>query len=186
MSGIAIVRRVDREHGRVDVVVYPESCGRCEENGGHCTRNHREVPVQLPEGIELQPGDHLRLGSSRRAIRRSVVRLILAPFAAALGGFWIGGGRLGRIAPRAAQQISGRADVSLDIPGAAIILALLGIGLVLFFVIRRGVQPEDRPIVVARLSPEESFQPGGVASDGSVPLADVTINSPALRDSNPA
>lgn len=151
MNGIAIVQQVDYEERRVDVVVYPESCGRCEDNGGHCTRDHRVVPVQLPDEMDLKPGDHLRLGASGTAIFRAVRRLVIAPIGSAVVGFWIGGGRFREIAPRAVRQLIGDGSVSLGIPTAAIVLAALGVALAIGIGVVRGTQRDDWPIVAERV-----------------------------------
>ncbi|MDA3947861.1 MAG: SoxR reducing system RseC family protein, partial [Spirochaeta sp.] len=147
MSGIAIVRRVDRSEQRADVVVYPESCGRCEDDGGHCVREHRTVPARVPDGFSIQPGDHVRLISNPVAVFRGLGRVVGIPFVAGVAGLYIGGVRFAEIAPQAIAQLSGRSGAALDIPVAALVLAFAGVAAALAVALRRGVRREDWPTV---------------------------------------
>lgn len=147
MSGIAVVRRVDRNQQRADVVVYPESCGRCEDNGGHCVREHRTVPARIPDGFQVAPGDHVRLVSNPSAVIRGLGRVVGLPLVAGIAGLYIGGVRFFEIAPRAMAQLSGSSSTSLGIPGAAIALACVGVAGALGLALRRGVRREDWPAV---------------------------------------
>ena len=157
MSGIAIVRRVEKSDERADVVVYPESCGRCEDNGGHCVREHRTVPARIPDGFQVKPGDHVRLVSNPWAVLRGLGRVVGLPLGAGIAGLYIGGVRFAEIAPRAIAQLSGRPGVSLDIPLTAIALACAGVAVAVVGALHRGVRREDWP-VVAELSSEDSLE----------------------------
>jgi len=142
-----VVREVDPTARRADVVVYPESCGRCEDDGGHCVRDHRTVPAWIPDGVEVHPGDRVRLVSNRAAVLRGLFRVIGLPAGVGLAGLYLGGFRFGDVAPQAIAQVTGRSVASLGVPVEALVLAVLGAGAAVLFALRRGVRPQDWPTV---------------------------------------
>jgi hypothetical protein len=168
---------VDRYEQRADVVVYPESCGRCEDNGGHCVREHRTVPARIPDGFQVAPGDHVRLVSNPSAVIRGLARVVGLPLAAGIAGLYVGGVRFFEIAPRAMAQLGGSSSTSLGIPGAAIALAGVGAAGALGLALRRGVRREDWPSVAEPDSDGWSAERPRVASSSR---SDVTLQPVSL------
>ncbi|MFP4153924.1 MAG: SoxR reducing system RseC family protein [Alkalispirochaeta sp.] len=148
MNGFAVVTRVVTGERRADVIVYPASCGRCDENGGHCTREHRVIPAQIPEGVTVSPGDRVDLKSDPRGVIRAVLRLLVAPLLGGLAGLTLGGVRIAALVPRAAAQVRGDATVSLELPVSAVLLAILGVAIPIIVAVFRGASPPDRPRIV--------------------------------------
>jgi len=176
MNGYAVVRRVVPEERRADVIVYPESCGRCEENGGHCARDHRVLPAQIPDGVTVSPGDHVDLRSDPRGIARAVWRLAVAPLLGGLAGLTLGGVRIAALMPRAAAQIRGDAAVSLELPVPAVLLAILGAAVPILVAILRGTSSADRPWIVPVSDGADGF-PESRSSSAGLDLKPVSIHS---------
>ena len=148
MNRLAVIRRIVPGENRADVIIYPESCGRCDENGGHCARDHRVIPAQIPEGVTVAPGDRVDLRTDPRAALRGVVRLLLAPVLGGIAGLIVGGVNVTALLPRAAAQVGGDASASLDLPVPAVLLAILGVAIPIIVAIARGTSPADRPWIV--------------------------------------
>lgn len=160
MSGYAVVRRVDRAAGRVDVMIYPASCGRCEEDGGHCTRKHRVMPARLPEDIPVAPGDHVVLKSDPAAAARAFLRGIVLPILAGVAGLFLGGARFSAIAPLLAAQLRGDGGATIDLPVASVVFAIAGVLAAVLWAIRRGARPSDWPRIAERSSASEGYRTG--------------------------
>ena len=135
------------------------------------------MPARIPDGVQVKPGDHVRLVSNPWAVLRGLGRVVGLPLGAGIAGLYIGGVRFAEIAPRAVAQLSGRAGVSLDIPLTAIALACAGVAVAVVGALRRGVRREDWP-VVAELSSEDSLENQrrrAGDSDGGVVLYPVSV-----------